>query len=88
MLGGLTSVGIFVNNNASLKGTIAVWRGSIPNIHSHATRLPIWRSSKVGIIHARTILSVKDGKVIALTTLAPVVDLEVPCLLVEAEDVE
>jgi len=77
-----------VDDDASLEGAVAPWGRLSPDIHAHATRLSIRRSSEVSIVSSGAILGVQNDKVTALASLAVVVGLEVTSSLVEAELVE
>ena len=79
---------VLVDDNTGLEVTITGWLGGSPGVHSHAAVLAIWGSSEVGVVGARAVLSVADGEVVALTSLAVVVHLEVTGLLSETESVE
>lgn len=83
----LTTVGVFVDDGSSLEGSITRWVGAGPDVGTHTAGLAIRGSSKVGVVGARTVLGVQDNKVIALTALTTVVDLEVSGLFVETEHV-
>lgn len=84
----LTSVGVFVDDDALLERAVTSGGGHSPDVHPHAAVAAVSGSSKVGVVGARAILGVQDDKVIAQTTLAVVVRLEVAGNLVEAEDVQ
>jgi hypothetical protein len=84
----LTSVGVLVNNDTSIEATVSLRGRSVPEVHPHASILTISRRSKVGVVSATSILSVKDHHIVTLTTLVVVVDLEVSSLLSETEDIQ
>ena len=78
---------ILVNNGAGFERGVASWLGLGPDIHSHTPRLAIGRGSKIGIVSARAILSIENDKIIAFTTLAMVVNLEVASFLRKSEHI-
>jgi hypothetical protein len=81
-------VGVFVDNNTSFEAGIALWGGSVPNVHAHARLLAIRRSGKVGVVGTRTILGVQNGLVGTTAACTVVVDFEVAGSLVEAKSVK
>jgi hypothetical protein len=81
-------VSVLVNDDTSLKSAVSERIGIVPHVHPHACSLAIRWGSKVGVVESAAILCVEENKVITNTTLSVVVDLEVSCLLVEAERVQ
>ena len=58
------------------------------DLHPHAAGLAIWGSGEVRVVSARAVLSVQEDEVVANTTGAVVVDLEVTGALIETELVQ
>ena len=83
----LTTVGVFVDDDTGFKAAITVGTSSSPVVHSHAARAAIWWGGKVGIVGTRAILSIENDKIIAFTTLAMVVNLEVASFLRKSEHI-
>lgn len=77
-----------MDDDALLEGAVTSGGGHSPDVHPHAAVAAIGGSGKVGVVGARAILGIQDDKVIAQTTLAVVVGLEVAGNLVEAEEVQ
>lgn len=71
------TVGVLVEDNAGLKGGVALWGGLGPHVHAHAAGLAVGRGGKVGIVGAGAVLGAEDGEVITFAAKTGVVDLEV-----------
>lgn len=82
------TVSVLVEDDAGLKGSVALWGGFGPHVHAHAAGLAVGRGGEVGIVGAGTVLGAEDGKVVALAAKTGVVDLEVVGGLGEAERVQ
>lgn len=82
-----TAVSVLVNNGTSFERGVASRLGLGPDIHSHTSRLAIRRGSEIGIVSARAILSIENDKIVAFTTLAVVVNLEVASFLRKSEHI-
>jgi hypothetical protein len=81
-------VSVLVDNNTSIKGAITLRVASIPQEHSHTSRLAIRRRREHGVVGVSSILSHENNLVVALTTRTVVVSLEVTSLLIETENME
>ncbi len=84
----LTAVGVFVDDDTSLKGAVPV-RGAVgPEEHLHPRVTTIYRGRESRVVHSGPVLGVKNDAIVTPTTLAVVVDLEVTRNLGEAKGVQ
>lgn len=84
----LTSVGVLVDDNASLEAGIAVRRRLVPDVHPHTRVLAIGRCCEVGVVGSRSVLGVEDDFVVTTSARSVVVHFKVASGLIKPKSVQ